>query len=121
MRRLVLALPAAILFACGSSSHGGGGNADAPPLTGDMFSLQWGPISVDPGVENTQCIWVKLGNASEIKVHQLHNTLSTASHHLIVYKDDMDTTEQTTPTPCQPFTGALNTTGMIEPLVITLK
>ena len=43
------------------------------------------------------------------------------SHHLIVYKDDMDTVEQTTPMPCQPFTGALNTTGAIEPIVITQK
>jgi hypothetical protein len=40
---------------------------------------------------------------------------------LIVYKDDMDTTEQPTPMPCQPFTGALNTTGMIQPLAITQK
>jgi len=47
--------------------------------------------------------------------------LSQSSHHLILYKDDMDTTEQTTPMPCQPFTGALNTTGMIAPIVITQK
>ena len=35
--------------------------------------------------------------------------------------DNSDTTEQTTPTPCQPFTGALNTTGMIAPIAITQK
>jgi hypothetical protein len=121
MRRLVLALPLAVLAACGSSHSSGNPNADAPPLTGDKYTLTWGPVDVPPGQESTQCIWVHLPNTAEIKVHQLHNILSPASHHLIVYKDDMDTTEQTTPTPCQPFTGALNTTGMIEPIVITQK
>jgi hypothetical protein len=33
----------------------------------------------------------------------------------------MDTTEQTTPVDCQPFTGALNTSGMIAPIMITQK
>ena len=94
---------------------------DAPALSGDKYSLTWGPVPVAVGVENTQCIWVQLPNDQPIKVHQMHNTLSTVSHHLIVYKDDMDTTEQTTPTPCQPFTGALNTTGGIMPLAITQK
>ena len=121
MRRLVLASSLAVLAACGSSHSSGNGNADAPPLTGDKFTVTWGPVTVPAGQESTQCIWVHLSNTSAIKVHQLHNVLSPASHHLIVYKDDMDTTEQTTPTPCQPFTGALNTTGMIEPMVITQK
>src|SRR5262249_43125631 len=89
--------------------------------SGDMYEVSWGPVTVPPGQESTQCIWVHLSNASEIKVHQLHDVLSTVSHHLIVYKDDKDTTEQTTPTPCQPFTGALNTTGMIAPVAITKK
>jgi copper type II ascorbate-dependent monooxygenase-like protein len=118
MRSFVLA---AFLIACGSSKTGTGTQTDAPALSGTPHMLQWGPVTVQPGVESTQCIWVHLDNAAEIKVHQLHDTLSTASHHLIVYKDDMDTTEQTTPTPCQPFTGALNTTGMIEPIAITQK
>jgi hypothetical protein len=90
-------------------------------LDGTKFSLSWGPVSVGAGQESTQCVWMRLGNDAEIKVHQLHNVLNDASHHLIVYKDDMDTTEQLTPTPCQPFTGALNTTGMIAPIAITQK
>jgi len=49
----------------------------------------------------------------------MHNVLSPTSHHLIVYKDDMHQTEQTTPVDCQPFTGALNTSGMIAPIAIT--
>jgi len=113
MRRVVLCL---LLAACGNEAA----RPDAG-LTGDMFSMKWGPVSVDPGKEDTQCIWMRLNNETEIKVHGLHNVLSSASHHLIVYKDDMDTTEQTTPTPCQPFTGALNTSGMVMPLAITQK
>jgi hypothetical protein len=121
MRRICLALATCSLLAC--SSHKGSSNVDvdAPPLTGDAYSVTWGPVDVPAGVESTQCIWVHLNNATEIKVHQLHDVLGPSSHHLIVYKDDMDTTEQTTPMPCQPFTGALNTSGMITPLVITQK
>jgi hypothetical protein len=115
-----------LIVACGKSpgtNNGPDANVfgDGPPLSGDKYSLTWGPVNVNPGVEDTQCIWLKLGNDSEIKVHQLHDVLSTSSHHLIVYKDDMDTTEQLTPMPCQPFTGALNTTGKISPIVITQK
>jgi len=95
--------------------------ADAPPLSGEMFRLSYGPLTVQPGQEGTKCIWVRLPNTTEIKVHQVHNQLSSSSHHLIVYKDDMDTTEQTTPVDCQPFTGALNTSGMIAPIMITQK
>jgi len=95
--------------------------SDAPPLVGDRYGLTWGPISVPPMTESTQCIWLKLSNTTQIKVHQIHNVLTDGSHHLIVYKDDMDTTEQTTPMPCQPFTGALNASGMISPIVITQK
>jgi hypothetical protein len=133
MRRSLIAL-SCLLVACG----GGGGNSgddtsqidakdyqDAPPLTGDQYTLDFGPITVPGGgvadSEDTKCIWVRLNNASAIKVHQLHNVLSAGSHHMIIYKDDMDTTEQTTPVPCQPFTGALNTTGMIAPIMITQK
>jgi len=85
------------------------------------YSLSWGPVSVRPAQEDTQCVWLRLSNDTEIKVHQLHNTLSASSHHLIVYKDDLDQTEQRTPVPCQPFSGALNTTGKIFPMMITQK
>jgi hypothetical protein len=108
------------LFAC-RGDETPGAPADAPPLTGDMYRLTYGPVSVSPGAEGTRCIWLRLSNTTEIKVHQLHNVLSSSSHHLIVYKDDMDTTEQTTPVDCQPFTGALNTSGMIAPIMITQK
>jgi Copper type II ascorbate-dependent monooxygenase, C-terminal domain len=122
MRRFVLAC---VLFAsivgCKKDDSTTTVVSDAPALAGDKYSLTWGPVDVPVGVENTQCIWLRLSNDAPIKVHQMHNALSVVSHHLIVYKDDMDTVEQTTPMPCQPFTGALNTTGAIEPIVITQK
>jgi hypothetical protein len=129
MRRFAPVLLFMLLVACGKdvptdnpgSDGGPDYTTDAPPLTGDKYSLSWGPVDVPPGEEDTKCIWLRLNNDAEIDVHQLHNVLSTTSHHLIVYKDDMDTVEQTTPMRCQPFTGALNTTGMIEPITITQK
>jgi hypothetical protein len=132
MPRLVLAISLFSLVACGTHTASNTPDGpppdaapyvpgDAPPLTGTPHMLTWGPVTVQPSEESTQCIWVRLDNDTEIKVHQLHNVLSPTSHHLIVYKDDMDTTEQTTPMPCQPFTGALNTTGMVTPIVITQK
>ncbi len=118
MRPLVFALCLSALFACGGGSDS---PPDAPELTGEKFSMTWGPVNVPPGTEETQCIWKRLENTEEIKVHQMHNVLSGGSHHLIVYKDDKDTTEQLTPVPCEPFTGALNTTGMVAPIAITQR
>jgi hypothetical protein len=96
---------------------------DGPPaLTGDKFTLEWGPVNVPPGEENTQCIVAKLSNDSAIKVHQLHNILGDGSHHVIVYRDDDPAAvENLTPTNCQPFAGALNLSGMIAPMMITQK
>lgn len=121
MRRLVLVLTLCSSIGCGKEVENDDVPADAPMLGGEKFTLKWGPVSVPPGTESTQCVWMRLGNATEIKVNQMHNQLNAASHHLIVYKDDMDTTEQLTPVPCEPFTGALNTSGMIAPIAITQK
>jgi hypothetical protein len=138
MRRFLLAfaLVTVVVSGCKKASTGGSGDDDqtTPDATdtttaGTVYSLQWGPVTVPSGVagtgsghsEDTQCIILQLPNTLELKVHEIHNTLSNGSHHMIVYKDDMDTAEQTTPTDCQPFTGALNTTGNIAPVVITQK
>jgi hypothetical protein len=80
MRRLLLAFTLCSSFAsCGSEST----PADAPMLDGEKFSLTWGPVSVAAGVESTQCVWMRLGNDAEIKVHQLHNMLNDASAMLL--------------------------------------
>jgi hypothetical protein len=109
----------AAILAAGCHSGGTGPDPDDPLIA--HYALSWGPVTVQPSQEATQCVWLRLGNDAEIKVHQLHNLLGQSSHHLIVYKDDMDTTEQPTPVPCQPFTGALNPTGRIAPIMITQK
>ena len=132
MRRLLAVAVPLFMFACGGKSAPVTPTVDAPPplngidggnppLVGDKYTLTWGPVTVAAHVENTQCVILKLGNPSEIKVHQMHNVLGPGSHHVIVYKDDMDTVEKTTPFDCQPFTGALNTTGMVAPMMITQR
>lgn len=99
------------------SSGDGGGGADAfvPPL--NSHTVQWGPYSVAPGGENTMCVTVRLGNAGQMRVNQIHNVLGSSSHHFIVYRVS-DTAEQTTPYECQPFAGTLNP-AKGAPLMIT--
>ncbi|HEY4177201.1 MAG TPA: hypothetical protein VGM90_10230 [Kofleriaceae bacterium] len=132
MRAFVLAsLSFSLLVAgCSNSKNPGQGTdagddqpVDAAPtvLTGEVHMLTFPTVHLEPGQEDTKCVLMRLPNAAEIKVHKFHNHLSQQSHHLIVYKDDMDTTEQLEPFKCQPFTGALNSTGMIAPIMITQK
>jgi hypothetical protein len=117
MRSFVLAI--ALLAACGTSPTTGDDDDDTPP--GETYSLKWGPVPVQPGQENTQCVTLRLSNATPIKVHEMHNKLGPGSHHLIVYKDDMSTAEVPTPVNCEPFTGALNPSGMVAPVMITQR
>ena len=125
MRRTILAISLLAVVGCeGSGSQGGHDGPpplDAPPLTGDRYALDYGPITVAPGQESTKCVNLRLSNTAAIKVHQMRNVLSGGSHHLIVYKDDMETQERTTPYDCDPFTGALNLSGMVAPVMITQK
>ncbi len=122
MRRLglVAALSTCVMVG-GCNSEAGDDDPGGDDILIGQYSLDWGPVAVPPSRESTQCIWRRLSNDTEIKVHQMRNLLGPSSHHLIVYKDDMDVTEQTTPVPCQPFTGALNATGKIFPVMITQK
>ncbi len=123
MRQILLSpILISMLFACG----GGGGSGDdttpdAPTLSGDKYSLDYGPIQVQPGEENTKCIQLRLSNDVPIKVHDMHNVLSPVSHHMIVYRDDSATEEITTPFDCQPFAGALNPSGQAAPIMITQR
>ena len=120
----------------GGSSSGSGGsssginNADAAPVDGDVYStdsgggtesytVQFGPITVPPSTEHTQCIVVPLGNAASIHVGQIHDLLGNASHHMILYKVAAQAT-QATPFDCQPFQDTLNPSNG-NPLVISQK
>jgi hypothetical protein len=121
MKRFVLPFLFLAVVGCGAEGPGDDGDDGPPPLTGDKYSLTYGPITVPPGMEDTQCVNLRLSNTAAIKVHQMRNLLSGGSHHLIVYKDDMETTERATPYACTPFTGALNLSGMVAPVMITQK
>ena len=54
------ALKLTLVFMIGCGGGGGGGDddapMDAPPLSGDKYELDWGPVTVAPGGENTQCV-----------------------------------------------------------------
>ena len=86
---------------------------------GTVYSLTFGPITVQPGEENTQCIVVPLGNAQAVHVNQIHDVLSDGSHHMIVYQSN-DTTPQATPFDCQPFVDTLDPSKG-QTLIVTQK
>jgi hypothetical protein len=128
MRRSLFVCLALLSFAaCKKSTPPGSGDddmngQDGPTEPGGTtYSLQWGPVTVAANTEDTQCVILPLANTDAVKIHEIHDTIGVGSHHMIVYRDDMDGSAVTTPYDCQPFTGALNTTGKIEPLAITQK
>jgi hypothetical protein len=96
---------------------------DAPAIDAggptESFSVTFGPVDVAPGVENTQCMVLRLGNPSAIHVGTIHNVLSPGSHHFIVYRTS-DTVEQRTPFDCTPFVDTLDPTAG-SPLMITQR
>ncbi len=86
---------------------------------GDSYSVEFGPVTVAPGKENTQCVVLRLNNPALLHVGQIHNELSDGSHHLIVYRTN-DTVEKLTPFDCQPFADTLKPEKG-SPLMITQK
>jgi Copper type II ascorbate-dependent monooxygenase, C-terminal domain len=86
----------------------------AAPIT-----LAFPDLVVAPGIEQTQCVVMRLGNVAPLHVGAVHNVLGDASHHLIVYAVN-DTVEQKTPFPCHPFTDTLDPTKG-APLMVTQK
>ena len=111
------------LVACGGGDDTAGTSIDAGPdaVQGEVgtFTVHWGPKVIPAGREDTECVQVRLGNAGAIKVHEIHNTLGSSSHHFILYRTAA-TDEYTTPTPCQPFTDTLDPTKG-APLMITQR
>lgn len=97
---------------CGGLALGCGSSVTLEkPIEGEVASsthtVKFPAVEVAPGVENTQCVVMRLGNDEIIRVHQIHNVLPTGSHHLIVYRT-ADTEEKLTPYDCQPFTDSLD-------------
>ncbi|MEZ4361363.1 MAG: hypothetical protein R3B48_14350 [Kofleriaceae bacterium] len=116
----------AIILAGLLTSCGGADATDPmqPPgpteLTGEKFTATWGPVMVPAGQENTQCAVLTLDNEAPIKVHQMRNVLGSASHHMIVYRDDASA-EQPTPVNCKPFAGTLTPSAATSPIMITQR
>lgn len=121
----VLATSALILAACssspaeptggntttssGSGTAGGGGSGGSPfdaGATVTSFKTGVGPVPLMPGVEQTVCAIVRLGNTDGAYVRRFRADLSEGTHHMIVYTS-ANTTESPTPTPCQPLAGIL--------------
>jgi hypothetical protein len=97
-----------------STTTGGGGS-----LGGDTFKITLGPIEVEPGVENTQCIIARLGNEQPVHIGRIHNQLSDLSHHLVLYTSS-DTEEVLEPFDCEPFVDTLDPTNG-SPLMVSQK
>lgn len=126
MRRLIWIAPIVFALGCNSNKSTSQPMPDLGPsgpidMAGwETYTVNFGPIGpIAPGTEATECVIKRLGNPMPIHVNTIHNVLGDASHHMIVYKVS-DTTEQTTPMKCHPFTDALDPT-MGSPLVITQK
>ena len=106
----------------GATGAGGGGaagsGAGAGPDT-QSFTVEFGPVTVEPGSEDTKCVTKLLGNDEPIIVGRIRNEIPIGSHHLIVYRVN-DTEERTEPDPCQPFTDALDP-EQGSPLMVTQK
>jgi len=115
---LILSLPLA-LAACG----GGGGPDEDVPVDGnpggETYTIEWGPVEVQPLEEDTRCVTLDLGNEIPVKIDAIHNVLGASSHHFIVYRVTDDPISET-PTPCTPFVDTLDPTAG-APLMITQK
>ncbi|MEQ9322736.1 MAG: hypothetical protein RIF41_26455 [Polyangiaceae bacterium] len=101
----------------GTGTGTGTGNTGGGP-SGGTYSVTMGPIDVQPGVENTQCVIMRLGNPEPIKVGRIHNNLEL-SHHLIVYTSS-ETEEVLEPFDCSPFLDTLDPTKG-SPLMVSQK
>jgi len=132
MRRSLLLGLSLLALGCDNTDPGpeddaGGGvdaGHDAPdPFdaggTVESFTVTFGPVTVAPAEENTQCVIVRLGNPAMLRVGRIHNVLSPGSHHFIVYRTN-DTEERATPFDCQPFVETLNPEAG-SPLMITQR
>jgi hypothetical protein len=107
----------------GGAGGGGAGGATTTSSTsipgGQSFSVTFDPVDVAPGEEHTKCIVKRVGNEAPVHVGLVHDVLSAASHHFIVYRT-ADTVEQPVPFDCKPFADLLHP-DKGTPLFITQK
>jgi hypothetical protein len=120
--RLVSLLVAVTATSCGNPSLSGdrdagpvsvGNDLSMTPSGGDMamqpqppgsFSVNIGPINLNPGEETVVCSTVRIPTTADTDVVRMQTTLRPGSHHLILYLS-ADTIESPMPTPCGSFDG----------------
>lgn len=83
------------------------------------YTVTFGPVTISPGTERTQCVVKRLGNSSQVHIGDIHNQLGDTSHHMIVYRVS-DTVERPDPYDCRPFTDTLDPEKG-SPLMVTQK
>jgi hypothetical protein len=93
----------------GSGSSGGtGGSGGGTPFDAGgavtTYPASIGPITLQPGEEQTNCIVIRLGNTDGGFVRRFRADLTEGSHHMIAYVSN-DAVESPTPTPCPPLSG----------------
>lgn len=89
-----------------SGSSGSGGDDFDAGATVKTIEAGMGPIAVQPGTENTQCVVVGLHNAEGAYVRRFRAELGEGSHHMIVYVSNA-TQEDPTPKDCNSFAGVI--------------
>lgn len=72
-----------------------------------LSSATIGPITAEPGGDETVCIHRRLDNPTEAWVRTLRGRLVDGSHHMIIYLSD-ETVENTEPVPCGGFSGLID-------------
>ncbi len=94
--------------------------SDEPSDEPQQFELRWGPLMVEPGVEEVRCVTLSLGNETPVVINEIHNQLGTASHHFILYRAPAGTPEQREPYRCESIQNLVSP-EQGAPLMITQK
>jgi hypothetical protein len=94
------------------------GDADVEGVLG-RWTVDWGPLTVAAGAEDTRCVIRRLGNPGTARIGSIHNQLGNSSHHMIVYRTS-DTEERPDPFRCVPFTDTLDP-SVGAPLAVTQR
>lgn len=101
MRAVLALLLTATIGACGADGLAGGGapgdddgmaTADAPPPTeaAPDLELTSPDVTIDPGQEVTFCWYFRTKNTRQLAIHHWQSSMTTGSHHLILYTTPTD-------------------------------
>ncbi len=106
----------------GADDGAGDGSDDGGDgvIEGETWTVEWGPVMVEPGREATQCIFKRLPADRELKIGQIVNDLGDASHHMIVYRLAEGEETDGAPVDCDPFVDVLDPSKG-APLAVTQK